>query len=89
VGHDQINALQTRLAAPATRASNAPAPPAADVPVDELDLSGAVLGDCLILNERESLELHTVSAGRAAPLGSFTDAAAAWRALDDLDAPPR
>jgi hypothetical protein len=65
---------------------------ASEVPVDELNVVEAVVGDRLILHEYgpdEPLEIHVVEGGRAALLGSFEDAAAAWRALDDLDAPPR
>jgi hypothetical protein len=32
--------------------------------------------------------LHLVTAGRVQRLGSYVDAAAAWRALDDIDRHP-
>jgi hypothetical protein len=65
--------------------------PGVAVPVDELGLLRAVVGDRMILTEHGEdvpLQLHRVEHGRATLFGSFGDAAAAWRALDDLDAPP-
>jgi hypothetical protein len=58
------------------------------VPADSLDLRGAILSPGLALSQDSDgrLVLHTLTGGRASKLGTFDDAAAAWRALDDLDA---
>jgi hypothetical protein len=95
----QVIAYRTVSADPAAKMSVARVagphgrrPLAADLTVDELNVVDAVIGDRLILSELgpdEPLEIRQVEAGRASLLGSFVDAAAAWRALDDLDAPPR
>jgi hypothetical protein len=46
------------------------------------------LGADLLLTGRAdgSLELYTFDGGEARALGTYPDAAAAWRAIDDLDA---
>jgi hypothetical protein len=97
VGHDQNSVWAAAELDPRRGldsnggAGRAGRPLDAEVPVDELDLQGAVVGDRLILSEYgpdDPLELHRVHGGRAALLGAFENAAAAWRALDDLDAPP-
>jgi hypothetical protein len=58
------------------------------VPVDSLDLRGAILSPGLALSEDSDrrLVLHTLTGGRASKLGTFDNAADAWRALDELDA---
>ena len=60
--------------------------PASD---NTLDIRGAVLGDGLLMRETEggSVTLHTLDSGGARLFGSFANAAEAWRALDELDAP--
>ena len=60
-----------------------------DVPVDNLNLRGAVLADGLMLRVHDAggVTLHSLDGGRARLLGSFATAAEAWRALDELDAP--
>jgi hypothetical protein len=58
------------------------------VPVDSLDLRGAIISPGLALSQDSDgrLVLHTLTGGRASKLGTFDDAADAWRALDQLDA---
>jgi hypothetical protein len=58
------------------------------VPADSLDLRGAIIGPGLALSEDSNgrLVLHTLTGGRASKLGTFDNAADAWRALDELDA---
>jgi hypothetical protein len=58
------------------------------VPADSLDLRGAILSPGLALSEDSDrrLVLHTLTGGRASKLGTFDNAADAWRALDELDA---
>jgi hypothetical protein len=62
------------------------------IPLDELNVAEAVLGDGLVLVEdhaADQLEIHRIDSGRAIVLGVFEDAADAWRALDELDDPLR
>jgi hypothetical protein len=58
-----------------------------DTPAGEIDFSSSVLGADLVLTERADrrLVLHTFDGHRARLLGTFDDAAAAWRAIDALD----
>jgi hypothetical protein len=57
------------------------------VPADSLDLRGAIISPGLALSEDSNgrLVLHTLTGGRASKLGTFDDAADAWRALDAVD----
>lgn len=52
-----------------------------------IDFRSSVLGAGLVLTEREDhkLVLHTFDGQRTRLLGTFDDAAAAWRAIDELD----
>jgi hypothetical protein len=64
-----------------------------DAPADNLDaleLRDAILGDGTVLHETGDggFVIHLVTAGRVQRLGSYVDAAAAWRALDDIDRHP-
>jgi hypothetical protein len=70
--------------------SNGQPPTIANSTVDDLDLSGAVLGDGMLLSQKpgEGLRIHSIDGGRATLVGSFKSAAEAWRVLDDIDAPP-
>jgi hypothetical protein len=69
------------------------APSAGSVPasedeyLDALELRDAILGHGLVLNETPggAFVLHLIVAGHVRPLGWFSDAAAALRALDALD----
>jgi hypothetical protein len=56
-------------------------------PVEDLDLRRAVLSPGLMLTRdtERRLVVHTVGAGHMERLGTFEDAAAAWRALDELE----
>jgi hypothetical protein len=61
-----------------------------DVPVDVLDdLLDAVIGDRLLLiaGQDRPMRLYAVAGGRARSLGTFTDAASAWKVLDAVDTP--
>jgi hypothetical protein len=53
----------------------------------EPDVGGSTVGADLLLNERPdgSLELYTFDGRDARALGTFPDAAAAWRAIDAID----
>lgn len=55
--------------------------------LDSLPLRNAVLSPDLVLEERGRRRylLHAVHGGRASRVGHFTDAASAWRALDEFD----
>ncbi len=57
------------------------------VPIDSLDLRGAIIGHGLALSQdsQHRLVLHTLTAGHASKLGTFDSAADAWRALDEID----
>ena len=64
-----------------------------DAPADHLDaleLRDAILGDGVVLHETEDggFVIHVVTAGEVQRIGAFVDAAAAWRALDDIDRHP-
>lgn len=63
--------------------------PESDLRLDALELRDAILGDGVVLNEESDGELllHAVAGGRVRPLGRFGGAAAAWRAVDELDDP--
>lgn len=67
-----------------------PAAPAADLPLDSLELRDAIVGQGIVMHETPDggFEIHLVLAGAAQRLGWFPDAAAAWRALDDIDRHP-
>jgi hypothetical protein len=71
------------LAAP----SHEPVAAAGDEYLDALELRDAILGHGVVLNETPGggFVLHLVTAGHVRPLGWFSDAAAAWGALDALD----
>jgi hypothetical protein len=58
--------------------------------LDTLELRDAVLGEGVVLHETPAggFVIHVVTAGQVQRLGSFVDAAAAWRALDDIDRHP-
>jgi hypothetical protein len=58
--------------------------------LDALDLRDAILGDGTVLHETDDggFVIHVVAAGQVQRLGDFVDAAAAWRALDDIDRRP-
>jgi hypothetical protein len=55
--------------------------------LDALDLSRAIIGDKVVLEESpgEGFVLHQVEGCRAHRLGSYTGASDAWIALDELD----
>lgn len=57
------------------------------VPVDSLDLRGAIISPGLALSQDSNsrLVLHTLTGGHATKLGTFDSAADAWRALDEID----
>jgi hypothetical protein len=52
-----------------------------------IDFSSSLLGADLVLTERadRKLVLYTFDGQRARLLGTFDDAASAWRAIDQLD----
>jgi hypothetical protein len=54
---------------------------------DRTEFQTTTLGADLLLTEREdgSLELYTFDGRDARALGTYPDAAAAWRAIDALD----
>jgi hypothetical protein len=54
---------------------------------DDLDLRGAVVGNGLALTQGRDgrLSIHELSGGTARHLGSYANAADAWRLLDELD----
>ena len=58
--------------------------------LDAFELRDAVLGDGVVLHEIDEggFVIHIVTAGQVQRLGAFIDAAAAWRALDDIDRHP-
>jgi hypothetical protein len=55
--------------------------------LDALELRDAILGDGTVLHETDDggFVIHLVTGGRVQRLGAYVDAAAAWRALDDID----
>jgi hypothetical protein len=57
------------------------------VPADTLNIRGAVLSDGLMLGQDKNgrIVLHTLMGGQARRLGTFDNAADAWRELDRLD----
>jgi hypothetical protein len=64
--------------------------PEPDTHLDALELRDAILGDGVVLHETPDggFVIHVVTAGQVQRLGAFADAAAAWRALDDIDRHP-
>jgi len=57
-----------------------------DVPVDELDLRDAIVGEgTALVPDGDSVRLYAVRGGRAQHIGTFHDAVAAWAALDAFD----
>jgi hypothetical protein len=58
------------------------------LPAGEAGSRTMTLGADLLLSERDdgSLELYTFDGHEARHLGTYADAAAAWRAVDALDA---
>ncbi len=74
---------------PASGGALPPDPPA-DLPLDSLEIRHAIVGQGIVMHETPDggFEIHLVLAGRAQRLGWFPDAAAAWRALDDIDRHP-
>ena len=59
-------------------------------PLDSLELRDAIVGEGIVMHETPDggFDIHLVLAGTAQRLGWFPDAAAAWRALDDIDRHP-
>ena len=82
--------MRRHLSARPQAARQLPTVPPADPPLDSLDLRDAIVGHGIVMHETPDggFEIHLVLAGTTHRLGWFPDAAAAWRALDDIDRHP-